>query len=324
MTDSIAWALGKLRQFERDATPIFVPSPPHSVGFHSYKPTAPTDEVLKSSAVIEQILDRYTLTWREVKQDNNERYRFRGVYEATQRCIALLEAQDELTEHLADPGPTLRAGALHPWVWQAAKSAWEAGLYEDAVDAAARSINTRLRAKVSRRDLGRGTSSARSSASDPAMRPTLGYGSRFQTTPPRRQSRRSTAASLSSAKASSALFETRLPTRLPDTRALPSRKRWRRWPHSACRPAGLTTRRFTEDEPHVMRRRVLSGPEDHERSPRNAARHSRDDGEAAGTGNAAASACACPALAPAQTSSHGARASLGPPRDGAPEELPTR
>lgn len=156
MSEDIEWALDRLRRFEKDATPIYVPSPPNSIGFHSYKTSVPQDEVLKQSAVIEQVLDKYTPEWRENKQDQSERYRFRPVWEATQRCIALLEAREELEAHLSDRGPSLDGANLHPWVWESAKPAWTAGLYEDAVDAAARSLNTRLRGKVSRRDLGEG------------------------------------------------------------------------------------------------------------------------------------------------------------------------
>lgn len=153
--DGIDWALERLRAFERIATPVFVPSPPRSIGFHSYTTAGEFDDVLKGCVVIERILDKYTPDWREEnKQDKNERYRFRGIYEATKRCIALLENQNEIDLHLADRGPSLDAAALHPWVWEAAKPSWEAGLHEDAVDAAARSINSRLRAKVSRRDIG--------------------------------------------------------------------------------------------------------------------------------------------------------------------------
>ncbi|MCK6210532.1 TIGR02391 family protein [Georgenia sp. EYE_87] len=155
MNKNIEWALDHLRKFEIDAKPIFVPSPPGTAGFHSYKTTAPQDQVLKQSAVIEKILDKYTPDWHE-KQDKDKRYRFRAIWEATQRCIAVLEAQGELDEHLSDRGPTLDGASLHPWIWDSAKPAWTAGLYEDAVDAAARGLNTRLRGKVSRRDLGEG------------------------------------------------------------------------------------------------------------------------------------------------------------------------
>ena len=37
MSEGIEWALDRLRRFEKDATPIYVPSPPDSIGFHWYK-----------------------------------------------------------------------------------------------------------------------------------------------------------------------------------------------------------------------------------------------------------------------------------------------
>ena len=156
METRIDWALTRLRQFEADAKPVYVPSPPSSIGFHSYKPTGNPDKVLAEAAIIEQILDKYTPTWRDAQEAKGERYRFRLIYEATQRCIALLEAQDEIDENLRDRGPALEATGFHPWVWNAAAAAWTSGLFEDAVDAAARSINSQLRAKVGRRDSGEG------------------------------------------------------------------------------------------------------------------------------------------------------------------------
>lgn len=157
INEGVEWATGRLRDFERIATPVYVPSPSNSIGFHSYKTTGEFDEVLKACVVVERILDKYTPNWREEnKKDKNERYRFRTIYEATKRCIALLENQADIDLHLADRGPSLDAAALHPWVWEAARSSWNAGLYEDAVDAAARSVNAHLRVKVSRRDIGEG------------------------------------------------------------------------------------------------------------------------------------------------------------------------
>lgn len=58
--------------------------------------------------------------------------------------------------HLADRGPILESANLHPRIWEPAKPAWNAGLYEDAVDAAARGLNAQLKKKVSRRDIGGG------------------------------------------------------------------------------------------------------------------------------------------------------------------------
>jgi uncharacterized protein (TIGR02391 family) len=91
----------------------------------------------------------------DVAVDEHERYRWRQIREAATKCLARLDAQEVVALHL-ESVPTLRAGRLHPWVWDAAKSAWEAGNYDDAVDAAARNVNSRLRGKVGRRDIGEG------------------------------------------------------------------------------------------------------------------------------------------------------------------------
>ena len=117
MDKNLEWAIQKLRAFEVDATPIYVPSPPNSIGFHSYKTTGDPKAVLAESAIIEQILDKYSPAWRGEKSGKSERYRFRQIYEATQRCIALLEAKEDIDAHLIDAGPTLYASGMHPWVW---------------------------------------------------------------------------------------------------------------------------------------------------------------------------------------------------------------
>lgn len=69
--------------------------------------------------------------------------------------LALVEIRRgaDIEEILGTGGPSIQARQLHPWVWDAARSAWEAGQYEDAIDAAARNINSRMRAKSGRRDI---------------------------------------------------------------------------------------------------------------------------------------------------------------------------
>jgi hypothetical protein len=48
--------------------------------------------------------------------------------------------------------PDLVADELHSWVWQAAQPLWFAGSTQEAVHAAARSVNARLQQKLGRRD----------------------------------------------------------------------------------------------------------------------------------------------------------------------------
>jgi hypothetical protein len=59
----------------------------------------------------------------------------------------------EAKEKMRPDSPDLAADQLHSWVWKAASPLWEAGSSQEAVHAAARSVNARLQQKLSRRDL---------------------------------------------------------------------------------------------------------------------------------------------------------------------------
>lgn len=63
-----------------------------------------------------------------------------------------LEVREKLG--LTSPGPALAADALHPWVWKAARPHWESDNHDAAVWAAAINVNTQLKAKAERPDLG--------------------------------------------------------------------------------------------------------------------------------------------------------------------------
>lgn len=60
---------------------------------------------------------------------------------------------EEARIRLQPDGPTVRADQLHQWVWSAAIPLWEAGNVQEAVQAAARSVNARLQQKAGRHDV---------------------------------------------------------------------------------------------------------------------------------------------------------------------------
>ena len=68
-------------------------------------------------------------------------------------AIGLVKHEEELRIKLAPDTPTLEAGKLHPWVWEAAQTFWDSRHYQQAVEAAWRSINARIQEKVGRRDI---------------------------------------------------------------------------------------------------------------------------------------------------------------------------
>lgn len=81
---------------------------------------------------------------------------FRVNTTSVRELIFELEEGIEVRERLglSHPGPALVADALHPWVWEAARPHWNADNYDAAVWAAAINVNSQLKAKAKRPDLG--------------------------------------------------------------------------------------------------------------------------------------------------------------------------
>lgn len=68
------------------------------------------------------------------------------------RAIGILDLGAEAREHLRPDSPDLSADQMHPWVWEAAAPMWNAGSTQEAIAAAARSVNARLQQKIGRHD----------------------------------------------------------------------------------------------------------------------------------------------------------------------------
>lgn len=73
------------------------------------------------------------------------------------RAIGIHELGAEAHEKLQPDSPGLGADQFHPWVWEAAAPLWFAGSRQEAVNAAARSVNARLQQKLSRRGVSEST-----------------------------------------------------------------------------------------------------------------------------------------------------------------------
>ncbi len=72
---------------------------------------------------------------------------------AAVKGLGILEDQEEVEANLSAAGPVLAATGLHPWVWDAASTFWDAGHHRQAVEQAARSVTAHTQAKVGRRDI---------------------------------------------------------------------------------------------------------------------------------------------------------------------------
>lgn len=176
--EQIEWAVDRLSAFIAACKPVFYSSPSGTVGFHGYRAAGDENFVIRESVVIEKILDKYTPDWRELSVDAN-RFSFRKIYECSERCLALLMDWEEVSANLRDPGPVLVAAQLHPWVWQSAQSAWEAGQFEEQWT---RRPEESIRTSAERLDAGTSASpisSRRSSARGLVMKPSPAFGFPF-------------------------------------------------------------------------------------------------------------------------------------------------
>lgn len=68
------------------------------------------------------------------------------------RAIGLHTLGAEARERMRPDSPELIAEQFHAWVWEAAAPLWYAGSRQEAVHAAARSVNARLQQKLGRHD----------------------------------------------------------------------------------------------------------------------------------------------------------------------------
>jgi uncharacterized protein (TIGR02391 family) len=145
-----AWAIEQLHEFAAMTFPVLLRA--GALGrAPTYGTTADEDQIIVSWPAIEQILDRVLPAWRDVRANTLSPWSNQRA--AAMQSESLLVRADELQTNLGDPGPKLDASALHPDVWDAAKSFWRSGHHGAAVEAAAKAINAHLQAKVGRRDL---------------------------------------------------------------------------------------------------------------------------------------------------------------------------
>ncbi|MBF6421097.1 TIGR02391 family protein [Nocardia farcinica] len=149
---NIEWAIEQLDDFIKATAVTYVPSPPSSIGFHSYKTAVSEDEIVKRAQVVEQILDRVVPTWRTDVQ-KKDRQKWSVHYEASIRAREELVRAEEVRENLGENAPELSAAKLHPWIWEGAKSLWQSGHYREAVGGAIRKLNAETQNKVGRRDV---------------------------------------------------------------------------------------------------------------------------------------------------------------------------
>lgn len=149
------WAIQQLEAFVRASTPLgdYGRGKRPTYRGDMEHPKGGPGGLTELTLVAEKILNRVTPGWRPGVVTTSLDV-MRPVREAAQRAIVEIRIGDELAERLGDGGgPRLRAAALHPWVWDAARSLWNSRHYREAVRAASVRVNAETQAKVGRRDI---------------------------------------------------------------------------------------------------------------------------------------------------------------------------
>lgn len=113
-----------------------------------------SDDLLLLEAEARMIENAYKPGLGEYDLLANERDRWAEARRATIQALAQARSADEMAAFLRPTSPSIAADALHPWVWEPAAPLWGAEAYQDAVLAAARTVNRRLQQKLGRHDIG--------------------------------------------------------------------------------------------------------------------------------------------------------------------------
>ena len=142
---NVAWAIKELNQYvTRYDEPIpDVTSDPSSQSQR-------TAELIEMMHVVEQILNSVLPGWKD-SVPSGAYGPWDQVRTASIRARTQLTRYAELAENLGDYSPRLSASALHPWIWEAAKSLWQSAHYRQAVGQAAIKLNAEAQNKAGTR-----------------------------------------------------------------------------------------------------------------------------------------------------------------------------
>jgi hypothetical protein len=113
------------------------------------------EALVRKEIVVRQIANEYVQGLGDYTvQLGTKQKRWGPAREAAVHARELAANQEEFDAFRQARGPGLSADALHPWAWEPAAPLWAAGAHQDAVLAAARTVNRRLQQKLNRHDIG--------------------------------------------------------------------------------------------------------------------------------------------------------------------------
>ncbi|WP_151775827.1 TIGR02391 family protein [Streptomyces abyssomicinicus] len=114
------------------------------------------EKLVVQEAVARQIVNAYSPGLGDVDREDGENeatYWYR-VRTAAAQALGMASSAEEVAAFLRPASPAIAADSLHPWVWEPAAPLWAAEARQDAVLAAARTLNRRLQQKLERHDIG--------------------------------------------------------------------------------------------------------------------------------------------------------------------------
>ncbi|MCX5234411.1 TIGR02391 family protein [Streptomyces prunicolor] len=119
-------------------------------------PKAP-DDLLLQEVQARRIENAYKPGLGDYEFTVNEQDHWDAARRAAIGALGRASTADEYAAFLRPTSPSLAADALHPWVWEPAAPLWAAEAHQDAVLAAARTVNRRLQQKLNRHGIGEST-----------------------------------------------------------------------------------------------------------------------------------------------------------------------
>ncbi len=146
---NIEWALSKLEDFIRLATPL-----PREEQTNRYRTLTigNESELISAWVFVEKILESVYSDWhRNHLPIINQEYGSKR--EASMHARAKLQNAVEIELNLAQSGPVLRADNFHPVIWNQAQEYWSGGFYRSAVQTCGTLIDIKLQAFTGRRDI---------------------------------------------------------------------------------------------------------------------------------------------------------------------------
>lgn len=156
MTMNIPWAMDELKSFISQCDQHQAAwKQNETAALHNPAVQTLHDDIIGRMPLVEQISDRVWPEWRDhlPPRVGMIDWEYTPLLQIAKQVLVMLTRKDEVEQNLGEAGPALSVATMHRDVWDASKSLWRNGHFGEAVDAAARSVNASLQAKVGRRDI---------------------------------------------------------------------------------------------------------------------------------------------------------------------------